>query len=109
MGGNLALVEYDASLRIYAGGKERRGHFPSVGFKFFGVLPNGDRMQIDYAVDALVIILQTHEISDRTKVIAEMKVPARLHAREYPVHLIVPVIGNAAGYRVNAKSGQASA
>jgi hypothetical protein len=36
-------------------------------------------VQIDHAIDALVLVLQRHELRDRAEVIAEVRVTGRLH------------------------------
>ena len=40
----------------------------------------GERMQIDDAIDAVVVFLQRHELSDSAEIIAEMKIAGRLNA-----------------------------
>ena len=60
-----------------------------------GLLPDGDRVHVDDAVDAVVAVLQLHEVDDRAEVVAEMQIPGRLHAGENPLgqcHLAVPEI-----------------
>ncbi|MNL72897.1 hypothetical protein D3C87_1982870 [compost metagenome] len=42
----------------------------------------GDRMQIDDAIDAVVVFLQRHEFADRAEIIAEMEIAGRLNAGE---------------------------
>ena len=42
----------------------------------------GDGMQIDDAINAVVVLLQRHEFADGAKIVAEMQVPGRLDARE---------------------------
>jgi hypothetical protein len=37
-------------------------------------------MQIDHAIDAVMILLQGHELADRAEIITEMQVSGRLDA-----------------------------
>ena len=43
----------------------------------------GDRMQVDDAVDAVVVFLQRDEFADRAKIVSEMEIAGRLNAGEY--------------------------
>ena len=46
------------------------------------VLGDGDGVQIDHAVDAVVLILQRHPVAQRPQVVADVDVPCGLDARE---------------------------
>ena len=48
----------------------------------------GDRVQVDDAIEAVVRLLQLHEIDDRAEVIAEMQIAGRLDARKNPFNVI---------------------
>jgi hypothetical protein len=41
-------------------------------------------MQVDHAIDTLVLLLQRYELDEGTEIIAEMQDACRLHARKYP-------------------------
>ena len=63
--GHLALVEDDVRLRVDAGGEEGRGRpRGSASLQLGRILPHGDRVQVDDAVDAVVRVLQRHEALD---------------------------------------------
>ncbi len=82
MAGDLALVEDDVLLRVDAGGDEGRCHLAGVLGQLVGVLEHGDGVQIDHAIEALVLGLERHEFGDGAEIVAEMQVAGRLHARE---------------------------
>ena len=83
MARDLALVEHDVLLRIDAGRNERRRHLARALPQHVRPAPYIDRhrdgMQVDDAIDAVVALLQRHELHDRAKIIAKMQVPGRLH------------------------------
>ena len=86
MVGVLALVEDDVLLRVDAGG-DQRGRDLAGGFaKLLRVLPLGDRMQVDHAIDAFIVVLQADPVADSAEIIAEMQVSGGLDARKDPVH-----------------------
>ena len=89
---NLALIEDDAPLRIDAGGKISRGDLARVCAQFGGVLPYGDGMQVDDAVDAIVVVLQRDEVSDRPEIVSQVQVTGRLNAGEYPFHFLALIV-----------------
>ena len=69
---NLALVEHDVSRRIDTRCDESGRHFTDVRLQELRVLRHRDGVQIDDAVDALVRLLQRHELCDRAEVISKM-------------------------------------
>ena len=81
--GHLALVEHDVFRRIDAAGDESRRHLADSVRQFGRVLPHGDRVQIDNAINAVVTVLQLDEALDGAKIIAEMQVAGRLHAGKH--------------------------
>jgi hypothetical protein len=81
--GDLALIEHDVFFRIDAAGDEGRGDVADRLGQLLRILPNRDGVQIDHAVDAVVLLLQCNEPGEGAKVIAEMQIAARLHAREH--------------------------
>ena len=69
-------------LGIDAGGDEGCRHLARVAAELVGVLEHGDGVQIDHAIEALVLGLERHEFGDGAEIIAEMEIAGRLHARE---------------------------
>ena len=88
---DLALIEQDIVRRIDPGGDHAGSHFPGIMTQFFRVLPDGDRMHVDHAVDAFIVVLEAGEITDRTEIVPEMQITGRLNAREYTLHCDVTV------------------
>ncbi len=78
--GDLALVEHDVFFRIDAAGDKGGGDFADRLGQFRGLLPHGDRVQIDDAIDAVVTVLQFDEALDGAEIVAEMQVAGRLNA-----------------------------
>ena len=44
------------------------------------ILPHGDGVEIDHAIDAIMRLLQRDELDDRAEIIAEVQIAGRLHA-----------------------------
>ena len=86
MGMHRGLVEQDAALRVDAGGDQRRRHLAGGLRQRFRVVRLGDRVQIDRAVDALMIVLQFHPVAHRAQVVAEGGNTGGLDAREDALH-----------------------
>ena len=80
---HLALVEDDALLRVEPAGEVGRRHVHDRPAEFGGVLPDGDRMHVDHAVDALMRVLHVDPVQHGAEVIAEMQVTGRLHAGKH--------------------------
>ena len=80
---HLALIEDDVRLRIDARGDERGRHLAGVAGELVGVLEHGDGVQIDHAIEAVMLGLKRHELGDGAEIIAEMQIAGRLHAGEY--------------------------
>ena len=72
MGRHRTLIENDAGLGIDPGGDIGRGHLAGLVAQFMRVLRLGERVQIDDAKDAFVILLQGHPIANGAEIIAEM-------------------------------------
>src|SRR5262249_12041487 len=45
----------------------------------------GDGVQVDHAIDAVVLVLQRDELRDGAEIIAEVQVAGRLHAGKHPL------------------------
>ena len=65
-------------------GDEGRGHLAGVAREFRRSAPHlhrlRQRVQVDHAIQAVVGLLQLHEVDDRAEVIAEMQIAGRLDA-----------------------------
>src|SRR6476660_9693712 len=83
--GNLTLMEHDVLFRIDAAGKKRGGDLTGRLRQLGRVLPHRDRVQIDHAVDAVVLVLQRDKLHERAEIIAEVQIAGRLHAGKYPL------------------------
>src|SRR5690606_34845261 len=86
MGGNTALGENDRLFRIDPGRDIGGGDFAGVFAQLVRILPDRDRVHIDGAIDALIILLQSDEVADRTEIVAKMQVAARLNAGKNTRH-----------------------
>ena len=77
------LVEGPSPARVVIdpGGDVGSRDLARVRGEFLRVLPDGDRMHVDDAVDAFMRVLETHEIADGSQIIAEMQIACGLHAR----------------------------
>jgi len=72
MGGHLTLVEQDRPCRINPGGDEGGGPFAGLLAQFHRVLPDGDGMHVDHAIDRLdPFVLLFDKALQRAEVIAE--------------------------------------
>jgi hypothetical protein len=76
------LVEDDMLLRIDAGGDEGCGNRADLAAQVGMDQLGGDGMQVDDAIDAVVVLLQRHELSDGAEIIAEMEIAGGLDARK---------------------------
>ena len=79
---NLRLVENDVLLRVHARRDKSRRDLARGAPQIGRVLLDRDRVHIDDAIDAIVIILQRHEFRDRAEIVAEMQIAGRLDAGE---------------------------
>ena len=79
---DLRLVENDVLLRVHARRDERRRDLARGAAQIGRVLPDRDRVHVDDAIDAIVMILQRHEFRDRAEIVAEMQIAGRLDAGE---------------------------
>jgi hypothetical protein len=83
MGGHVRLDEEGGALDVDAGGEVLRGGAPGAPLQGFRVLGHGDGVQVDHAVDGIVLILEGDPVHERAEVVAEVeRVARRLHAGE---------------------------
>ena len=80
------LHEQDVLARVDAAGEQHRRHLAGLLRELLRVLPFGDRMQVDHAVDAVVAVLQRHPVAHGAEVVAEMGDAGRLDAGEDALH-----------------------
>jgi len=80
--GDLALVEQNAAFRVEARGDIGSRHLADGRSQLIGILPYGDRVHIDHAVDALVRLLQLDPLEHGAEIIAQVQAARRLHARK---------------------------
>ena len=69
---------------VEPGGEEARRDLVGLGAQRRRLLRHGDRVQVDDAVDRLVLALQPHPVADRAEIVAEVQIAARLDAGEDP-------------------------
>ena len=63
------------------GGQEQRRDLPDLREQLFRLLIHGDGVQIDDAVDALVVVLQADPILERTQIIADVEIARKVGRR----------------------------
>ena len=80
--GTWRLGEEDRAFRVDAAGDVGGGQLAGGLAQLLRVLPDGDRMQVDDAVDRLVAVLHGAEAAQRAEVVAERQVARRLDAGE---------------------------
>ena len=73
MGGNLRLVEKDRLCRVDAGGEQPRSDFAGAIAQLRRILPNGDRVQVNDAINRFHLALHIGPALDRTKVVAKLQ------------------------------------
>ena len=78
--GHHRLVEDDLLVAVDAGREEGRGDLARLRGELGGILPYGDRVLVDHAVEAFVVVLQAREVADGAEIVAEMEVTRGLHA-----------------------------
>ncbi|MNT73566.1 hypothetical protein D3C72_2122900 [compost metagenome] len=80
---HVRLYEDGALLRIDAAGQIQRQRVQRSFAQFFCVLTYGDRMQINDAVDAVIIVLHFLPLTQGTHVVANGQFTGRLCAAKY--------------------------
>ena len=82
MAGNMALEIDQALVGIKADGQEQAHDLQAVLAQLRGILPHGQRVQIDHGKQAVVLILQELEIAQRADVVAQRERAGGLYAAE---------------------------
>jgi uncharacterized protein (DUF362 family) len=80
MFGYLRLVEDDALLGVETAGEIGGRHVDDGLAQFSRILPDGNRMHVDHAVDALMRVLHVNPVQHGAQVVSEMQISRRLHA-----------------------------
>lgn len=78
-----ALVEDDVCARVDTHSEKERSRLPRLLPQQFGGIRYRERVQVNNAIETLVIALQRYPLLDRSEQIAEMKVSRRLNSGEY--------------------------
>ena len=82
--GDLALVEHDVALGIDAARDEGGRDLANAALELGRILPDGDRVHVDHAIDAVVLLLQRDELDHCAEIVAEMQIAGRLHPGKDP-------------------------
>src|SRR5215469_259763 len=86
MGGDHALVEDRAAPWVDPGGDVGCSYFARRGAQFVRVLRQGQRVEVDDAENALIVVLQRDPVADSAEIIAKMQIAGRLNAGKDAVH-----------------------
>jgi hypothetical protein len=76
------LVEDDVLDRVDARGDEGRSDGAGLPLQVLVDQLGGDRVHVDDAEDAVMLVLQRHELADGAKIVAQMQIAGRLDAGE---------------------------
>ena len=100
MGRNLALIEDDALIGVDPGGEIGGRDLAGVVGELGRILPHGNGVEIDDAIDAVVVLLERDEIPYRAQIVPQVQIAGGLNARKNAPHRRLPVslaIGPATG------------
>src|SRR5205814_7803329 len=67
---------------VEPGGEEGGRDLAGLVAQLRRVLPGGDGVHVDDAIEAVELVLQLHPVADGTEIVAEMQVAGRLDAGE---------------------------
>ena len=70
------------SIRVDAECEKHLRRVDTTSLQFVRVVVNGHCMQVNNAVDRVVVVLELHPVPKRTEVVAKMDIACRLNARE---------------------------
>ena len=82
--GDVGLAEEDAAIRVEPGGEQDRHRVVHPFAKLGRILGDGERVEVDDAVDRLAAVLPLDVLADRPDVVAEVLAPRGLDAAEDP-------------------------
>ncbi len=80
---HLALQVEQRPIRIDAHREQDLGRIEPVFVQLPRVTRNGERVQVDDAVDRLVLVLQRDPVAEGAEIVADVHVPGGLNAREH--------------------------
>ena len=81
---HMGLEKQDGLFRIQTGGQPVEGDLERILLHARGVCIIGsERVPIDHAEEAFVLVLHSDPVLQGTDIVAEMKLPRRAHAAEY--------------------------
>ena len=86
--GDVGLREQRAALRIDAGGHQRHGEVEHAPQQILALVLPGDRVQVDDAVEALVLVDHPRPAAEDAEIVAEMGLARGLDAAEDSLALI---------------------
>ena len=86
MGGNVALYEQRADLRVEAAGQQLLGLAERGGPELGRVVLLGERVQVDDTEEGVRPVLVDDPEAHRPEIVAQLQGSGRLDAREHPVH-----------------------
>ena len=84
--GHVALDEEGAAVGVEAGGQEVESRFVGPGPELGRVDVEGQGVQVDDAVEAVVHVLVGHPVAHRPEVVAQMQLTARLQSGQNAGH-----------------------
>ena len=84
--GHVALHEDGGHIGVEADGEQHRGQFHRGRAERVGAFGDGERVQIDDAVEGVVLVLSRHPVAQRTQVVAEVHFAGGLDAGEHACH-----------------------
>ena len=83
---DVALHEHRGHVGVEADAEERRRQLQRALTDDAGLVDHGQRVEVDDAVEHVLVVLAAHPVPQRPEVAAQMDVAGRLHARENPGH-----------------------
>ena len=89
-----ALVENDALLRIETRSQQTCSHLASAGAQGRRILLDGNGMEVNNAVDAVIFLLHRDPILDGAEIISKVQITGRLHTGEHAFHASGPLLRN---------------
>ena len=85
MGGDVGLDEQGDPLGVEAAGQELRGLLDGGFLELVGVPRQRDRVEVDDAVEGIVLVLGGDPVSDGPEVVADVGISGGLDAAEGPL------------------------
>jgi hypothetical protein len=80
------LNKHRGDLWVKTNSKQHGGEFNCVFSKQARLVGNGEGMQVDNAVEHVVVMLSRNPIAESAEVVAQMNVASWLNARKYASH-----------------------